>query len=204
MVQPLSHLLVVPMRVKALAVLVMLALLAGCSSAPKPRAAATSTPAWNASTDSSSASSRSTKSPRSTSNYAPLVRTLPPINQDVVFHAISLVGTPYQYGGSTPETGFDCSGLINYVFRQAVGMALPRTTAGLNALSAENPAVGALEPGDLVLFAMNGGNRVNHAGIYVGDGRFLHAPSSGGKVRMDSLQANFWQRTYTGARRVLE
>ena len=83
-------------------------------------------------------------------------------------------------------------------------MALPRTTAGLNALSAENPAVGALEPGDLVLFAMNGGNRVNHAGIYVGDGRFLHAPSSGGKVRMDSLQTNFWQRTYTGARRVLE
>lgn len=121
-----------------------------------------------------------------------------------MFHAIGLVGIPYSYGGSTPETGFDCSGLIKYVYQQAVGMSLPRTTAGLNALAAKNPAVTSLEPGDLVLFAMNGGNRVDHAGIYVGDGRFLHAPSSGGKVRVDDMQSNFWQRTYTGARRVLE
>lgn len=203
MVQPLSHLAVVHMRVKAIAVLVVLALLAGCSSAPKPRTAATATPAWDTPTESASPSSRTSRSSRSTSSYAPSVRALPPVNQDIVFHAISLVGTPYRYGGSTPETGFDCSGLINYVYQQAVGMSLPRTTAGLNALAAKNPAVGSLKPGDLVLFAMNGGNRVNHAGIYVGDGRFLHAPSSGGKVRLDSLRANFWERTYTGARRVL-
>ena len=192
------------MRAKAVAVLVILALLAGCSSAPKPRTAAASAPDWSAPADSPSASPRSSKSSRSTSSYAPLIRKPPPINQDVVFHAISLVGTPYRYGGSTPETGFDCSGLINYVYQQAVGMSLPRTTAGLNAMSAKNPAVGSLKPGDLVLFAMNGGNRVNHAGIYVGDGRFLHAPSSGGRVRLDSLRSNFWERTYTGARRVLK
>lgn len=186
MVKALSRFPVVLMRVKTIAVVVFLAFLAGCSSVSKPGSVA------------------SASSARSPSNHAPLIRTLPPVNQDVVFHAISLVGTPYRYGGSTPETGFDCSGLINYVYRQAVGLSLPRTTAGLNALSAKNPAVGALQPGDLVLFAMNGGNRVNHAGIYVGDGRFLHAPSSGGKVRVDSLQTRFWQRTYTGARRVLD
>lgn len=167
------------MRVFHLAPVVLLALLVGCSSAPKQSAPSVST-------------------------YAPSVRTLPPVNQDVVFRAIGLVGTPYRYGGSSPETGFDCSGLINYVYREAVGVSLPRTTAGLYALESKNPPVTSLVPGDLVLFAMNGGSRVNHAGIYVGDGRFLHAPSTGGRVRMDSLQASFWQRTYTGARRVLQ
>lgn len=192
------------MPARLLISLVVLALLAGCSSTsntPRQSSVAMPAPAVKpAATPNSSTYSRSKKY----STHAPSVRTLPPVNQDIVFHAIGLVGIPYRYGGSSPETGFDCSGLINYVYREAVGMALPRTTAGLNALSAKNPPVGSLQPGDLVLFAMNGGNRVNHAGIYVGDGRFLHAPSTGGKVRVDSMQANFWQRTYTGARRVLQ
>jgi cell wall-associated NlpC family hydrolase len=72
----------------------------------------------------------------------------------------------------------------------------------LNALKNQAPAK-ALLPGDLVLFAMSS-NRIDHAGIYVGEGRFLHAPSSGGKVRIDELQASYWQRTFKGARRVLD
>lgn len=131
-------------------------------------------------------------------------KTLPTVHTDVIFQAISLVGTPYRYGGSTPDTGFDCSGLINYVYREAAGVNLPRTTAGLSAMSTKKPSATSLQPGDLVLFATSNGRRVDHAGIYVGDGRFLHAPSSGGKVRVDSLQASYWQRAYSGARRVLD
>lgn len=132
-----------------------------------------------------------------------VTQTRSPAHDDVLFHAFSLVGTPYKYGGSSPSTGFDCSGLINYVFREAAGVQLPRTTAGLSAMQAHEPSPRSLQPGDLLLFAM-GGRQVDHAGIYVGDGRFLHAPSSGGRVRVDNLQASHWQRSFKGARRVLD
>lgn len=121
---------------------------------------------------------------------------------DLLFHAFTLVGTPYQWGGNSPESGFDCSGLINYVFRETAGLSLPRTTAGLSQLPNATPS-SALLPGDLVLFSTSG-KRVNHAGIYIGDGRFLHAPSTGGQVRIDDLQASYWQRSYQSARRVLD
>lgn len=134
---------------------------------------------------------------------------LPPISapaaaphDELLFHAFSLVGTPYRWGGSSPDTGFDCSGLINYVFRETAGLTLPRTTSELSKLPRSAPS-NALQPGDLVLFATRG-QRVDHAGIYVGDGRFLHAPSSGGRVRIDDLQASYWQRSFNSARRVLD
>ena len=92
--------------------------------------------------------------------------------------------------------------MIQYVYREAAGMSLPRTTSDLYNLNVARPAESALAPGDLVLFAMNGG-RVNHAGIYIGEGRFLHAPSTGGVVRVDELESSFWQRTFKGARRVI-
>ncbi len=138
--------------------------------------------------------------------HAPYVSSEPPAasgqpHDDVIFHAFSLLGTPYRYGGMSPDTGFDCSGLINYVFRESAGVSLPRTTSGLSALPTQR--ADPLQPGDLVLFSM-AGRKVNHAGIYVGDGRFLHAPSSGGHVRVDSLQASHWQRWYAGSRRVLD
>ncbi|WP_372876082.1 C40 family peptidase [Pseudomonas sp.] len=122
--------------------------------------------------------------------------------EDVLFRALGLVGTPYRYGGNTPAGGFDCSGLIGYVYRDAAGVSLPRTTRELIGMRA--PAVGrkALQSGDLVFFATSGGSQVSHAGIYVGDGRFVHAPSSGGTVRLDSLSNSYWQRTYLDARRV--
>ena len=119
----------------------------------------------------------------------------------VLMRAISLVGTPYRYGGNTPEGGFDCSGLVNYVFRDMLDMALPRTSRDLAALQGPRIASGQLASGDLVFFGAGG--RVSHVGIYVGEGRFVHAPNSGGTVRLDRLDGAWWRDHYTGARRLL-
>lgn len=167
------------MRLTGLLTLLIVALLAGCSSAPK--------------------------APVSVNLPRP-AESLPDSDEvtrnDVVFQAFSLVGTPYRWGGTSPSTGFDCSGLIQYVYREAAGVSLPRTTSDLYNMKVSRPPESALAPGDLVLFAMNGG-RVNHAGIYIGEGRFLHAPSTGGVVRVDELESSFWQRSFKGARRVI-
>ncbi|MBL4833336.1 MAG: C40 family peptidase [Pseudomonas sp.] len=173
------------MRLKFLIISCLLATLVGCAGSPDQSAAVF--PVLNSGTD-------PLLDPRTSSPVSPT-------NNEVIFRAFSLIGTPYRYGGSSPTTGFDCSGLINYVYREAAGVSLPRTTAGLTALKDKAPDK-ALLPGDLVLFAMSG-RRVDHAGIYVGEGRFLHAPSSGGKVRIDELHASYWQSTFMGARRVL-
>lgn len=122
----------------------------------------------------------------------------------VVARALDLVGTPYRMGGASPATGFDCSGLIHYVYRDAAGVELPRTAAELGALRTTAPAADALSPGDLVLFSVKRNDKVDHAGIYVGDGDFVHAPSSGGRVRVEPLGQVYWQRSYRGARRILE
>ena len=109
---------------------------------------------------------------------------------DLAIHAMGLVGTPYRYGGNTPESGFDCSGLIGYVYRQRAGVAPPRTVAQLSGFG---QAVDAdeLRSGDLVIF---GNDPASHAGIYVGEGRFVHAPSTGGTVRLDRLNNAYWAR----------
>jgi cell wall-associated NlpC family hydrolase len=118
----------------------------------------------------------------------------------VLIRAIGLVGTPYRYGGNTPQGGFDCSGLVNYVFRDMANVALPRTSRDL---AAQGPRIQPerLAAADLVFFA-NGGT-VTHVGIYVGEGRFVHAPSTGGTVRLDHLDGPYWVSHYAGARRVL-
>jgi cell wall-associated NlpC family hydrolase len=119
----------------------------------------------------------------------------------VLMRALSLVGTPYRFGGNTPESGFDCSGLVGYVYRDMLARALPRTTAELARLG---PPVGpmGIAAGDLVVFGPAGG--VNHVGIYVGEGRFVHAPSSGGTVRLDRLDGPYWRDHFQGGRRVLQ
>ena len=142
--------------------------------------------------------------PRPVARDWPIVAPADPAKANaVLMRAISLVGTPYRYGGNTPEGGFDCSGLIGYVYRDAAGISLPRSTRELSAM--RTPAVrrDALQSGDLVFFATNGGRAVSHAGIYVGDGRFVHAPSTGGTVRLDSLDNAYWQRVYLDAKRVI-
>lgn len=130
-------------------------------------------------------------------------RSLKAAANDVLFQAISLVGTPYRYGGNTPESGFDCSGLITYVFQSSAGLKLPRSTRELIDVDAPRIDRDRLYPGDLVYFNPAGG-RVSHIGIYVGERRFVHAPASGGTVRMENLDLPYWQKHYVGAKRVLE
>ncbi|WP_181952569.1 C40 family peptidase [Vulcaniibacterium gelatinicum] len=119
----------------------------------------------------------------------------------VVLRAISLVGTPYRYGGNTPEGGFDCSGLVAYVFRDMLDLRLPRTSRELAAYQGPRIEPARLAAGDLVFFGRGG--EVTHVGIYVGEGRFVHAPSTGGTVRLDRLDGPYWREHYSGARRVL-
>ncbi|MBJ9975546.1 C40 family peptidase [Pseudomonas sp. S75] len=126
-----------------------------------------------------------------------------PVADDVLIRAIGLVGTPYRWGGNTPDAGFDCSGLIGYVYRDAANISLPRSTREMIVMRAPTIDINALQSGDLVFFATGGGSRVSHAGIYVGEGRFVHAPSSGGTVRLDYLSNSYWSRAYLQAKRVL-
>lgn len=103
--------------------------------------------------------------------------------------AEALVGKPYRYGGSSPEKGFDCSGLVWYAYREA-GRSVPRTTgAQFNAIRPVN--VGSIRSGDVLFFRIDG--KASHVGLYVGDGRFIHAPSSGKRVSYGSLANPYWQ-----------
>jgi len=122
---------------------------------------------------------------------------------DVLFRALGLVGTPYRWGGNTPDSGFDCSGLIGFVYRDAAGISLPRSTGEMIGMQVPDIDRQALQSGDLVFFATGGGSRVSHAGIYVGEGRFVHAPATGGTVRLDYLDKPYWQKAYLNAKRVL-
>ena len=112
--------------------------------------------------------------------------------------ALKMVGKPYRYGGSTPA-GFDCSGLIQYSYKQA-GVSLPRSTDEL--LRTSQPLRGAhLRRGDLLFFDQEG-KKKSHVGIYLGDGKFVHAPSSGKTVRTDRLDSPYWRKHLSEARRV--
>ena len=122
--------------------------------------------------------------------------------EDVSIAAIGLVGIPYRYGGNTPKSGFDCSGLIGYVYKNAANKQMPRTTDEIGkigqSLGNQTPA-----PGDLVFFNTQGGPH-SHVGIYVGKGRFVHAPSKGGTVRLEKITSPYWSKRYTEARRVVQ
>jgi cell wall-associated NlpC family hydrolase len=119
-------------------------------------------------------------------------------SNDVTLYAISLVGTPYRWGGNMPESGFDCSGLIGYVYKSRAGVLTPRTVAALTDWGWPVPAASA-RTGDLVVFTQNG--VTDHAGIYVGEGRFVHAPSKGGEVRLDALNSKYWGKQAVSYRR---
>ena len=138
----------------------------------------------------------------------PVPATQPPLALDPagreasVAQAMLLVNTPYRYGGNTPEGGFDCSGLVHYVYGQvAAGAArLPRSTAQWAA--ATTPvSEAALQRGDLVFFNTLGAS-FSHMGIYIGRREFIHAPSSGGIVRTASLYSPYFASRFNGARTV--
>ena len=139
----------------------------------------------------------------STAGDWPVVAPVDPAAANaVLMRAISLVGTPYLYGGNTPQTGFDCSGLVNYVYDDMLNLALPRTSRALAEYQGPRIEPRQLAAADLVFFSTGG--RVTHVGIYVGNGRFVHAPSSGGTVRLDHLDGYYWRDHYSGAKRVLD
>lgn len=119
---------------------------------------------------------------------------------DVLFRALGLVGTPYRYGGNTPEGGFDCSGLVSYVYRDSAGIGLPRSSRDMAAMDVPKVPRRRLASGDLVFF---GAGDVSHVGIYVGENRFVHAPNAGGTVRLDTLDGPYWKDMYLYAKRVL-
>jgi cell wall-associated NlpC family hydrolase len=132
----------------------------------------------------------------------PQVRPVRPGDANaVLMRAIGLVGTPYRYGGNTPESGFDCSGLVTYVYRDMLDLRLPRSSRELAQVQGPKIAPERLAAADLVFFGSRG--NVSHVGIYVGEGRFVHAPSTGGTVRLDRLDGPYWRDAYSGAKRVL-
>lgn len=114
-------------------------------------------------------------------------------------HALKMLGKPYRYGGMSPSTGFDCSGLVQFSFRQA-GLAVPRSTE--LQLRASAPVRGTqLRRGDLLFFDQDG-KKKSHVAIYVGDGTFVHAPSSGKRVRADRLDSPYWKKHLAEVRRI--
>jgi cell wall-associated NlpC family hydrolase len=128
---------------------------------------------------------------------------LPQLADSILSHGLSLVGTRYRYGGSSVKSGFDCSGFIGYLFKEELGMQLPRSTREMIKIDAPLVEREELEPGDLLFFATNGRGRVSHAGIYLGDDQFIHSASRSSGVRVDSLDDRYWSRTFIEAKRAL-
>jgi cell wall-associated NlpC family hydrolase len=113
--------------------------------------------------------------------------------------ALDLIGIRYKWGGATPASGLDCSGLVQFVFQQVTGVTLPRSTKELSRIG-ERVTLADLQPGDLVFF--NTLKRsFSHVGIYIGANRFVHAPRTGGSIRTDDMSFAYWAKRYNGARR---
>jgi cell wall-associated NlpC family hydrolase len=120
--------------------------------------------------------------------------------REALLQALLALGVDYRYGGKSPVTGFDCSGLVAHVYREAWGIRLPHNTkaqseAGVPVSLAE------LQAGDLVFYDTQK-RPYSHVGIYMGDGKFVHAPKSGARVRVESLRSEYWSSRFNGARRI--
>jgi len=128
----------------------------------------------------------------------PAVRASNEAASTAVEYAREMLGKPYKFAGDTPA-GFDCSGLVKYAYARA-GITLPRDTQSQQRMSVP-VSTQVLREGDLLFFDQEG-KKKSHVGLYLGDGRFIHAPSSGGKVRIDSMNAQFWKKHFVEARRI--
>lgn len=119
---------------------------------------------------------------------------------NVLAGALDLIGIRYRRGGTSPDTGFDCSGFVDHVFHQTLGLILPRSAREI-AKNSEKVPKDDLQPGDLVFF--NTMRRAfSHVGIYLGEHQFVHAPASGGEVRVEDMRTSYWAKRFSGARRI--
>lgn len=123
-----------------------------------------------------------------------------PHSRGLASTALTYLGINYRLGGNTPSQGFDCSGLVRYAAEKSLGLKLPRRSAEMAGLGTSVKR-SELERGDLVFFNTLG-RRFSHVGIYLGDGKFVHAPRTGSKVRVESMNIGYWQKRYNGARRL--
>ncbi|NMM37551.1 MAG: C40 family peptidase [Glaciimonas sp.] len=113
---------------------------------------------------------------------------------EVAIYAMGLIGTGYRFGGKNPEAGLDCSGMVSYIYRNAAGVNVSGSAADIARRGKEIPRSG-MRPGDLIFF--NTMNRpFSHVGIYIGDARFIHAPSTNGQVRIDRLDNRYYAQRY--------
>lgn len=119
---------------------------------------------------------------------------------DLVVNAMGFLGVPYRRGGNNADTGFDCSGFVRAMFEQSVGLVLPRRAAE-QAAATETIDRQDLQPGDLVFYNTMR-QKFSHVGIYVGDGKFIHSPKPGQRVRVEDMRQAYWERRFNGARRV--
>ncbi len=158
------------MRFNSLFYIVLFTALAGCAAVPPPPAP------------------------------APQPVAARPERAEALLQALMALGVDYQNGGASPETGFDCSGLVAHVFREAWGIRLPRT-ASEQSTAGTAVSLAELQAGDLVFYDTLG-RPYSHVGIYLGDGRFVHAPKSGAKVRVEELRSGYWTQRFNGARRI--
>lgn len=120
--------------------------------------------------------------------------------REVLLNALSLTGIRYKYGGNSPETGFDCSGFVRYVYQQAANLSLPHSARAISQLGKTIPKQ-ELKPGDLVFFNTLK-SAFSHVGIYIGNNRFIHSPSSGGGVRVEDMESDYWEKRFNGAQRI--
>ncbi|WP_353155374.1 C40 family peptidase [Herminiimonas fonticola] len=119
---------------------------------------------------------------------------------ELALQAMGMLGIRYKYGGSTPESGLDCSGLVQHIFKEAWGKDLPRTSVEISRVG-EHIDKKDLQPGDLVFYnTLKRG--FSHVGIYLGDRKFIHSPSAGGQVRIESMDVAYWKKRFNGGRRI--
>jgi len=123
-------------------------------------------------------------------------------NSELTDYAQSLLGVPYRYGGSEPDSGFDCSGFVGHVYEHVAGIKLPRNS---NQISQHGRFVyrSELRSGDLVFFNTMR-RKFSHVGIYLGNDTFIHSPSSGGSIRIDEMSNPYWEKNYNGGRRIID
>lgn len=142
-----------------------------------------------------------------TEKILPDIEALHPDSNDkignMLLQSVSLIGIPYKWGGNTPATGLDCSGFIRYIFKKSLGITLPRTANEIARLGKSVP-LNQLEPGDLLFFNINGGRRISHIGMYLGQNKFIQSPSTGKKIQITELNDYFKGKFIVAKRMVQE